>query len=319
MADAAIETLSRPEDSPDVGPSWRHFPVHSLALELCMLDGFRLPPFAGSMFRGALGWALKKVCCPSDYSYLFETVSERPGQNDAARPFILIPPVDARDLRPGQRLTVELRLLGRGCDYLPEFTEAVMVAGDHGLGKQRARFELTKLLVHDGVRRWVAFDSVAGWEHAYQPLPSALGAFSRAPDLAQDRVSICYQTPTRLVRDGEPINSPEFATLMRALARRLNGLLGIHGAPALPISLLGQMSELEEIFAEHDVQWVDWERTSNRQKRRHIMGGLVGVSHYFGAFRREWLEMLLAGQVLHVGKATTFGMGSYRVILAGDA
>ena len=280
-----------------------------------MKDRFRLPPFAGSMFRGALGWALKKVCPPDVYSYLFETASDRPGQSDASRPFILCPPTEARDLEHGQRLAIELKLLGRGCEYLAEFIEAVMLAGDHGLGKQRAQFELTKILVHDGTHLWVCFDAVCGWDKAYQPLPSALGAFARVPATRPDQVTLVFETPTRLVWQGEPLKTPDFPFVMRALYRRLNALLSIHGAASDSLTLLGQMEELEEIWAQHEVQWVDWERRSNRQQRRHIMGGLVGASRYCGDFRHEWLTLLAAGQVLHLGKAATFGMGRYRLIL----
>ena len=294
-------------------PTWRHFPVLSLRLELKMLDSFRLPPFAGSMFRGVLGWALKEVCSPEVYSYVFETASDRPGQADASRPFILLPPTQARQLHAEQRFDVELKLLGQGCEYLPEFIEAIMIAGDGGLGKQRARFELSKIVVDDGVRSWVCFDVACGWESAYQPLPSALGAFIRLPHIEPGQVALVFETPTRLVSHGEPLESPDFAAVMRAMYRRLNALLDVHGGNQESLTLLGQLEALEQILVQHDVAWVDWERSSNRQQRRHLMGGMVGTSVYSGPFHREWLEILSVGQVLHLGKATTFGMGKYRL------
>lgn len=296
-------------------PGWTHLPVLCLRMELRMQDHFRLPPFAGSTFRGARGWALKKVCPPPVYRYLFETASDRPGQTDASRPFILCPPTQGRDLKVGQRLSVELKLLGQGCEHLADFVEAVMLAGEHGLGKQKARFELVKIVVHDGTRPWVCFDAACGWEGAYQPMPSALGAFARVPFAVPDQLTLVFETPTRLVWQGEPLTTPDFPVVMRALYRRLNALLDVHGASSDSLTLLGQMEELEETWAQHDVEWMDWERRSNRQQRRHVMGGLVGTSTYHGHFRREWLELLAAGQVLHLGKATTFGMGRYRLIL----
>lgn len=299
-------------------PSWIHFPILALRLEVVMLDSFRLPLFAGSLFRGVMGWALKEVCSPRVYSYLFETTSNRPGQSDASRPFILVPPTQARQLRAGDRLTFELRLLGQGCDYLPEFTDAVMRAGERGLGKKGARFELNKILVREGPRSWVCYDSVCGWAQAYQPLPSALGAFARLPLSHPGTIQLAFETPTRLVIEGEPTREPSFETVMRALYRRLNVLLEVHGGGWDQLTLLDCLDELREIEATHNVEWVDWERTSNRQRQRHLMGGLVGVSQYWGPFRPEWLALLAAGEVLNIGKAATFGMGCYHLLFPED-
>ena len=293
--------------------TWLHFPVLVLTLELKMRESFKLPPFAGSMFRGVLGWALKEVCGPSLYSYLFETVSKNPGQADASRPFVLIPPLEARQLKAEERLVIELRLLGSGCEYLPEFIEALLLAGDNGLGRQKARFELSKILVDDGARKWVCFDSVVGWDGAYQPLPSALGAFLKLPIEFPSSLELRFETPTRLVYHGAPAESPDFVSLMRALYRRINGIVSVHSGECESLTLLGQTEELAAVFTEHEVEWVDWERTSNRQRRRHVMGGFVGAARYHGDFRPEWLALLKAGEILHIGKATTFGMGRYRV------
>ena len=122
-------------------------------------------------------------------------------------------------------------------------------------------------------------------------------------------------TPTRLVEHGQPVLDPEFAVVMKALYRRINALLEVHHGNDAGLSLLGELDELEEIEAETLVNWVTWERTSNRQNRRHAMGGLVGQCTYYGRFRPEWLEILAAGQLLHLGKAATFGMGGYRLEL----
>ena len=61
-------------------------------------------------------------------------------------------------------------------------------------------------------------------------------------------------------------------------------------------------------------RWVDWERTSSRhpQPRSMKLGGIVG-----GALLRGVPEplraVLLAGSVVHVGKACVFGHGEYRL------
>lgn len=292
-------------------PQWYHFPVLVLRIELRMLDSFRLPPFAGSMFRGALGWALKEVCAPEVYSYLFETASDARGQSDGSRPFLLLPPLEMRNLRQGKRFSIDLRLWGNGTSFLPEFTEAVMLAGERGLGREKARFELTKVLVNEGRRQWVAYDENMGWERAYMPVPSALGAFGTAPQTQE--LCVKFITPTRLVDEGSRAETPHFNILIRAAYRRLRSLLSLHGSVEKLPTLLPDIEQTHTIAASHHVEWTDWERTSQRQKRRHTMGGLVGASLFRGHFQPEWLSVLKACEVIHVGKATTFGMGAIQV------
>jgi hypothetical protein len=107
--------------------------------------------------------------------------------------------------------------------------------------------------------------------------------------------------------------APEFQLVYRALYRRLRALLEFHAdLPGLG-SLQDSLEELRQIQGVHRVQWEDWQRTSTRQGRRHSMGGLVGSSLFQGHFRPEWIELLKAGEILHLGKSTTFGMGRYRL------
>ena len=293
--------------------SWLHFPILRLQMEVEMNAPFSLPPFAGSMFRGVLGWALRDVCSPDTYAYLFETESNKPGHSSAPRPFVLIPPLGGRRLMAGHRFSFELRLFGQGCDFLADFVEAIQVAGEKGLGKAGAGFDLTKIVVHEGASRWVAYDRVAGWEEAYQPLPSALGAFLSAIPEEADQVRVLLKTPTRLVHKGKRADLPLFYLLLKSIQRRLESLLEVHGDCLRPPQVMGQQIQMEQLQATHQVEWLDWERKSNRQKRRHVMGGLVGESVFRGHFERDWLLLLKAGELIHLGKATTFGMGSLEV------
>ena len=293
-------------------PNWRHFPVLVLEFELEMCQSFLLPPFSGSMFRGCLGWALKEVCSDSDYRYLFETSSEESGQHDATRPFLLMPPIEQRSLRRGDRFEFSLHLFGRACDHVQSFVEAVKNMARRGLGSERAPFELRKIVVNDGPHRWVCFDQN---KQAYWPLPSALGSFvPESPALPVCELEIEFVTPTRFMHRGQRVFEPHFHILLRNAMRRLDGLLQHHGGHTLDADFRAEIAQAEEvIFQPANVQWADWERTSQRQSRRHIMGGLVGTARYRGHIKPAWLDWLAASRILHLGKATTFGMGAFRL------
>jgi CRISPR/Cas system endoribonuclease Cas6 (RAMP superfamily) len=56
----------------------------------------------------------------------------------------------------------------------------------------------------------------------------------------------------------------------------------------------------------------DWERYSSRQEQRINMGGFVGEITFEGDLR-PFMPLIEAGEVLHVGKGTAFGLGRYEV------
>jgi hypothetical protein len=56
----------------------------------------------------------------------------------------------------------------------------------------------------------------------------------------------------------------------------------------------------------------DWERYSSRQKTRMKMGGLMGEITYGGPVA-AFEPFLRAGEILHVGKGTSFGLGKYEI------
>jgi len=58
------------------------------------------------------------------------------------------------------------------------------------------------------------------------------------------------------------------------------------------------------------MQWQSMERISNRQQARIKTGGLVGSITYTGELQ-PFIPFLRAGELLHVGKSTTFGFGGY--------
>ena len=291
-------------------PGWTNFPVLSLLLEVEMLDSYRLPPFAGSLFRGCLGWALQDVCSSTDYRFLFET---REGESEVPRPFVLLPPLNARDLRPGDRLRLALRLFGQGCQFADSFLQAIARIGDVGLGQSRARFHISRVVADEGRRHWVCYDKGLK-DGNYIPLPCGLGNFAWSNWDECQALEVDFVTPTRIVHKGNPARQPDFHVIVRALLRRIETLLQQHGGQGTGLDYRAEVVRSEGIqMTPLGLRWEDWERKSNRQGRNITMGGLVGKARYEGDFNPEVLRLLQAGEVLHLGKSTTFGMGAVAI------
>ena len=61
---------------------------------------------------------------------------------------------------------------------------------------------------------------------------------------------------------------------------------------------------------EKSIEWYDWERYSARQDTRMKLGGFVGEITFEGDLS-EFIPYIQAGQHVHIGKGTSFGLGKY--------
>ena len=99
------------------------------------------------------------------------------------------------------------------------------------------------------------------------------------------------------------------------LCWRLNALATFHGGGPWPIDHRAIVEQARGVAAERsEARWVDWERTSTRgpQPRSMKLGGIVGGAVMRGV-PEEVRAVLLAGSIVHVGKACVFGHGEYRL------
>lgn len=275
------------------------------------------------------------------YPYLFETpvppnIPQLRGQQNAPHPFILIPPLldlpeeagchstlppreQRRHLSMGEEITFGLRLIGRAIEYLPYVIFAVSEMGRRGLSAGRARFDLRTVDVIDaeghaetiyhGARQRLAIP---------HGTTGSLEMFIRprlAPISAIDSLKLRFLTPTRIRVEGDLQMGLSFELLVRNLLRRVSTLMAVHGQAPLDVdyrTLIAQAATVETNSAV--LRWWDWERYSNRQQTKMKLGGFVGEIEFTGEALREFLPLVLAGEILHVGAGTSFGLGRYRVL-----
>lgn len=290
-------------------------------------DPLRLPPYKGSVLRGAFGATFKRLVCVMPhrncdicllrqqcvYAVDFETPVGTPGASKKAfapHPFVLEPPSEMRTAyAPDETLTFRLVLIGRAIHHLPYFIYTLDEMGKTGLGKGRARCRIEEVRrigadgssrpVYDGVSKQL----VTGW-------PVVSGA-----DLNGVReeasVTLDFVTPTRMRVENDLLIDLDFETLTRALLRRISLLSRHHCEGAVALDYRGLVDRSRHVRTERrDLRWYDWERYSARQRTTMKLGGFVGQITFKGEMG-EFLPLLRAGEQLHVGKGTAFGLGKY--------
>ncbi len=290
-----------------------------------------LPSYKGSTLRGGFGHAFRRVVCAIKssectdcllkekcvYSYIFETPPSADTKimrkyKAAPHPFIIEPPTgQRRGYTPADEITFGLTLIGRAIDYLPYFIYAFEELGRAGLGKGRAKFELVEV----GFNEETIYDSETKTLKTFKS-----GVLSLEPDLLNSEtdnsepITLHFLTPTRIVYNGHLTLDLEFHILVRNLLRRLSLLYYFHcnGDPS-EWDFSGIIKKAERVkVSGRGLRWHEWERYSARQKTRMNMGGFVGGITFEGVVG-PFMDLIRAGEVLHVGKGTGFGLGRYEV------
>lgn len=314
--------------------AFSHLTVRKLQLTLKAEEDLHLPAYKGSTLRGGFGQALKHVTCALKrqecstcllrnrcvYLYLFETP---PPENAemmrlypaAPHPFVIEPPETVSKSVPrGGNLEFRLLLIGRAMDYLPYFVYAFVHLGERGIGCGKGKFVLERIAALNGTDLTVIYES--GEETLRQPpaFSMADAVRRRCEELAHSsELSLHFATPARIKFDGHLTNKIEFHHLVRSLLRRVSSLSYFHCGRRLDLDFKGLTDRAQDVkTVSSDLRWHDWERYSSRQKQRMNMGGLVGRATFAGDFR-EFLPLLTFGEVIHVGKAASFGLGKYQI------
>ena len=285
--------------------------------------------FQGSLWRGALGYALKSVICiyadPFEracpactlyrycaYPPLFEPMAEAKevagGSKNAVRPFVLEPPIRARrSMKAGSELALGMVLMGPAMHNLPIMTRAAAQLGEAGLGRNRVRAALVRI---EAVGRNRSIELWPTGSEGALPIIDAESirlAASRLPET----LTLHFVTPTRLKRDRKIISEPDAETIIRALLRRLIALSAMYGEAWYPPTY-ELISAGAALSANHSTRWQPVSHVSTRQKRRMPLSGFKGKLTLHGV-PEEIRALLMLGSLVHIGKQATYGHGWYRI------
>lgn len=301
--------------------------VAVLTAYLEAIEPARMPRFKGSVIRGGFGLAFRRVACPFTgrecadcllrqqcvWFYVFATPRPEgtmlmPKSETVPHPFVIEPPEDdSTRLAPGAQLAFNLILVGRALAHVPYFILAFEQMAGQGLGTGRARFRL-KAVKQDGAQ-------------FYDPESATLKSPLRTREIHLrsssartpcSRLTVHFRTPTRIIHQGRMSRRPQFSVLLRSLLRRVWLLSHFHDEPA-EFEHDRLVAEAEKVrLADAAMAGDDWRHFSRRQQRVVEREGVTGWVKYEGELGL-FLPLLRAGELLHVGKGTSFGMGRYEM------
>jgi CRISPR-associated endoribonuclease Cas6 len=262
------------------------------------------------------GCSLRSNCV---YSYVFETsVPYEDGKQqdkDVPHPFIIEPPIDERrHYGIDDRLDFDLVLIGRAVEYMPFFIFAFEEVGRVGVGKNKGRYSLEKVIGMNNGEETLIYDGKSHFRDYFQTMDS--NDIMKEADLADPyHVKLRFLTPARIKYNGKFIDNANFEIMIRNLLRRLSSLAEVHCDEKWELDWKGLIERTKVIKTVHsDLVWKDWERYSQRQDTKLKMGGFLGEITFEGDLA-EFMPFLKLGEYLHIGKGTVFGLGKYEIML----
>jgi CRISPR-associated endoribonuclease Cas6 len=280
--------------------------------------------YSGSMLRGAFGHALRDLSCMTKMpdckscmlyrSCPYPLVFEHPPQEskfqkfgNIPNPYIIEPPpLGSKDYQIGEVLSFNMVLVGRAMAQLPLIIFAWQRALAWGLGKEKSKARLLNVIVEPNQpEAQVIYDN--GAVQDYSPLVS--------PSLAEtEKITLQFVTPLRIQKQDKILTREMTGRdLLSALVRRYFLLQEFHGEQYHAPDFAALIEQAQAVSAEVDFRWCDWQRYSNRQQQAMKLGGVLGSATLRGELS-AFLPFLQAGQWLHLGKETTFGMGQYQIL-----
>lgn len=267
------------------------FAYHQLDITINTSDP--LPYFAGSMLRGAFGFALKQcvcvnpslVCegCIAQKQCLYFDFYEKPNTYHLYR---FEAPLGSNNF------SFSLKLFSSASLQLPYILSALQIMlTKYGLGAGRKKYFSYTIacdgaIVFDGKE----FDLSSVKENIFIPQPIS------------EAFTLRFITPLRMKSGNELLKeSPVLKQILLSIHQRYEAMMGRER------TALGYEPSYHQTFARTHLS--DLSRYSSRQETKLKTGGLMGEIGYSAVDERS-KELLGIGELIGVGKQTVFGLGA---------
>lgn len=206
----------------------------------------------------------------------------------------------------GDSLEFKLILFGKTIAYLNQFLQAFAMLGMYGLGREESRFQITMV---KNTWREVLFDGNRIYMEQYR-----IGSIC---DYVDYRIQnhpekwknhMVFSTPLTLKYHNEFIQKFQMEPIINAVKRRIYMLNCFEGKENGRIC---QEFVAPEIVSQNcKLKQVD--RYSARQGGKMTLKGIKGQLQLEN-IEEDLLVLFLAGELIHIGKNTSFGFGKYHI------
>jgi len=233
---------------------------------------------------------------------------QRPGP-----PFVLrLSPQQAGAYDVGDRLSLTVLFWGAGIQMLGEFALVLQRMGQIGLHRGEGNFELVEIEAvdaGDNSHRIWSGGAFAGLSPPVNDLRWWLEAFAEV-----DAIVLEFVTPARLISRSRPLFRVDFQQMFPFVLRRVSSIFYFHCGAEIFGEVSALLSAVEHVVeVDNRLSWQDW-RTLEGSDHSQELGGITGSIVLGGDSLQGLLWILRAGSLMNLGKGSSYGGGSYRLM-----
>lgn len=303
--------------------------IYKLNLTFKVSEDLRLPQFKGSIFHSTFGNAFRRTVCvtrakncdgcqlKSSCSYILVFETEMP-PNDlpylknvakAPHPYIINTASELKtEYKKGDKITVELIIIGDYIKMLPYFIYTFQQLGKRGIGSNKTKLDLLKVnnIINKTEKKQIFDSTTNNIQLDVKPIK-----FSGQNNIQFPATLIIkFISPLRLQLRGKVIQKREKITpelFTEALLRRYNIVKHLFFK-----NKITDYSELENglTIKHNNLIFKQFHRYSAKQKQEMKFGGLLGEME-IEINSKKIMDMLIVCKELNIGKNVSFGMGKY--------
>ncbi|TYQ15709.1 UNVERIFIED_CONTAM: uncharacterized protein DUF2276 [Acetivibrio alkalicellulosi] len=309
--------------------SQNKFIYHVLDFNCLSCESIQMNNFKGSALRGAFGNAFKKLVCNMDwddcrscvlssdcpYAYIFMGIVDKENQLRSATvnmpvPYVIDPPDSINSyIKKGEQFKFSMTIFGKACEYNGFIISSVEKMGVCGLGKNKGQFVVQS--VNCGLSNETIFikDNMC----LNKIMEKSLITFESS--YVAKKIELEFKTPFKASHNGKLVSSVDFEVIMRNILRRLQLMLFYHYKIDARLKFDKIIESSKKIQTIKDnLKVYDWVRVSGRTGNKIPMSGYVGKISFAGELT-PFMSLLRAGEILHIGKGCSLGMGKYSLIM----
>ncbi|MBE5869887.1 MAG: CRISPR system precrRNA processing endoribonuclease RAMP protein Cas6 [Lachnospiraceae bacterium] len=293
-----------------------------------LIQDTTMPKYKASALRGGMGEMLLRANCIRDRNcemcdFESECIVRRTMYSQMEiRPAFMTAEVSVgyviecgnhhEDFKAGDRLDFNLILFGKTIVYFSQFLNAFYALGMQGIGKEKSRFRIISVK-NSGQRPIMEENNIYMKEYEILSLGDYITYRKRQLQKEPPQGIIRFQSPLSMKYNKEIMTKFQPKALLEGICRRLYILACFEGIHTDPDEIRSHFLErLPEVLNEQHY-FVQIRRYSNRKDAAMYLKGIEG-SLTLQEIRKELLDLLLAGELIHIGSNTSFGFGKYRLL-----
>ena len=213
-----------------------------------------------------------------------------------------------REFKNSDTLHFNLILFGKCIVHFSQYIQALFALGQSGLGTNKSHFVISGIKNEYG-EDILKDNNILMSKYKVRTLKDYVDERMQAfYDRDLSNLKITFHSPVTIKHRGQFIRQFDMEAILNSLARRIEMLNYYEGTPIVGYHLIDSIPNITQ----QDSYNGNVKRYSSRHNERINLHGLLG-SLVIDDTDEETLELLLAGELLHIGKNTSFGFGRYTV------